>query len=461
MYLPLNGRVTIIDDQISQAETLIKVFSKRQIPTTYFSGELEFLPDTDNNLNDTRILFLDINLIDNSEHEVKVLKASLVPVLKRVISKDNFPYVLIYWSRHEEHKELIENDIFENDLKDRKPITYLSSNKSSLFNLDGTSTENYESEVSALFEKLENLIKSNYAFSYLLNWENQVHYATDRTLQQIFSSYHAVDNWTDNANHLINKLGLSYSGKAFSGKNPADKIKSTFNSLTYLLNDTLEKKINSYEIPNPEELKVMTTDISKLESFHSINTKLLFSNDNDSLEYPGSVTEDQNPKIEPIFLELLNNSFNRSKIESEFTEEEIKDKNDAEISKLVSKKSSAKRKEIRNTWKKIYMSVTPLCDYVQNKYEYNRCIKGIIIESANVDYIDSKSEAIFISPVFLFGEKSCVLILHYRYFFTSSKGGNLNNLNPLFRARQQLLAEIQSKLSRHISRQGILFLDDK
>lgn len=461
MYLPLNGRVTIIDDQIAQAETLIKVFSKRQIPTTYFSGELEFLPDIDNNLNDTRVLFLDINLIDNSEHEVKVLKASLVPVLKRVISKDNFPYVLIYWSRHEEHKELIENDIFENDLKDRKPITYLSSNKSSLFNLDGTSTENYESEVSALFEKLENLIKSNYAFSYLLNWENQVHYATDRTLQQIFSSYHAVDNWTDNANHLINKLGLSYSGKAFIGKNPADKIKSTFNSLTYLLNDTLEKKINSYEIPNPQELKIMSRDISNLESFHSINTKLLFSDDNDSLEYPGSVTEDQNPITEPIFMELLNNSFNRTKIESEFTEEEIKDKNDAEINKLVNKKSSSKRKEIRNTWKKIYMSVTPLCDYVQNKYEYNRCIKGIIIESANADYIDSKSEAIFISPTFLFGEKSCVLILHFRYFFTSSKGGDLKNLNPLFRARQQLLAEIQSKLSRHISRQGILFLDDK
>ena len=210
MYLPINGRVTIIDDQIEQAETLIKVLSKRQIPITYFSGELEFLPDSEDNFNDTRILFLDINLIDNSEHEIKVLKASLVPVLKKVISKDNFPYVLIYWSRHEEHKELIENDIFENDLNDRKPIAYISSNKSSFFNLDGTPTENYENEVSTLFTKLEDLIKNNHAFSYLLHWENQVHCSTDKTLQEVFSPFHAYNNWTDNANHLINKIGRAH-----------------------------------------------------------------------------------------------------------------------------------------------------------------------------------------------------------------------------------------------------------
>lgn len=463
MYLPINGRVTIIDDQIEQAETLIKVLSKRQIPITYFSGELEFLPDSEDNFNDTRILFLDINLIDNSEHEIKVLKASLVPVLKKVISKDNFPYVLIYWSRHEEHKELIENDIFENDLNDRKPIAYISSNKSSFFNLDGTPTENYENEVSTLFTKLEDLIKSNHAFSYLLHWENQVHFSTDKTLQEVFSPFHAYNNWTDNANHLINKFSISYSGKStFKEQSPSDKIKAAFNTFSNLLNDTIEKNNNSSVINNPTELSVENSDDSKYESYYSINKKLMFSDDSEPIEYPGAIIEDVNPKTEKVFEELFFSVFNRFIEEEKLTEDETKDLSKNKLNKLIRQKNSDKKAEIKTNWKRIYLTVTPLCDYVQSKYEYNRCVKGIIIESNYLDYIDTKSEAIFISPKFSLDDGiSYVMILHFRYFFTSNKGGNLKNLNPLFRARQQLLAEIQSKLSRHISRQGILFLDDK
>lgn len=280
-------------------------------------------------------------------------------------------------------------------------------------------------------------------------------------MQEIFSSYHSFDSWTNNANHLINKLGISYSGKAFFDQNSSEKIKSAYNSLTYLVNDTLEKNVNSYDIDNVQELTITDSKDSKLESFHSINRKLLFSDDNESCEYPGAVMEDQNPKTEAIFLELLNNSFSRSKIENDLTEDEIKDKTYAKINNIINKKSSSKRKEIRESWKRIYLSVTPLCDYVQNKYKYNRCVKGMIIDSKHLDYLDTKSEAIFISPKFLLDGISCIMVLHYRYFFTSNKAGNLKYLNPLFRARQQLLSEIQSKLSRHISRQGILFLDDR
>ena len=111
--LPINGRIAIVDDQLSQAAPLIKTLSKNRLPHTYFSGEVEFLPDTNDNDNDIRILFLDINLIDNSEHENKVLKSRLIPVINRIISLNNYPYIIVYWSRHEHHKNLIEDDIFK------------------------------------------------------------------------------------------------------------------------------------------------------------------------------------------------------------------------------------------------------------------------------------------------------------------------------------------------------------
>lgn len=151
MNLPLNGRVAIIDDQLSQVEPLMKIFSQKQIPFTYFSGEVLFLPEEGISNNDIRVLFLDINLIDNTERNDKELKANLVPVLTRVISANNYPYVIIYWSRHERHKSLIEN-IFENELSDRKPICYLSAIKSDFFNLDGSMTDDFDTKIETLYE---------------------------------------------------------------------------------------------------------------------------------------------------------------------------------------------------------------------------------------------------------------------------------------------------------------------
>lgn len=50
------------------------------------------------------------------------------------------------------------------------------------------------------------------------------------------------------------------------------------------------------------------------------------------------------------------------------------------------------------------------------------------------------------------------MILDFRYFTTATL--TTENVKGLFRIRQELLAEIQSKLARHINRQGILFLDE-
>ena len=435
----------------------MKVLSSKQLPFTYFSGEIEYLPKEGENYNDIRILFLDINLIDNQERGSKELKAKLIGVLQRVISKENYPYVIVYWSRHEEHKALIEEDIFKNHLKDREPIGFLSAMKSDYFDLNGSKRDNFEDKIKDLFQEINSVLNKKPSYSYLLNWENLVHISADNTLQQVFSAHHKFNDWTSNANHLINKLAQSYSGKSFEKDSASDRIKSAFNSLSYLFNDTLEKNVNSKPISNAEFLTTEEGNNS-FEPFHSINMKLLFSSDNDLMEYPGAVIEDLNPKSEPIFKELLNNLFSRAEVRKEIASD-IEDPK--EIRKLENKRCSEVRKNLRATWKKIYLTTTPLCDFVQNKYEYNRCVKGLLIESKYLKYIDERSEAVFRTPQFLFEDKSYILVIHFRYFFTSSKGMKLLQQKPLFRARQQLLAEIQSKLSRHISRQGILFLDDK
>jgi hypothetical protein len=434
MSLPLNGRVAIIDDQLRHAEPLMKIFSQRQIPFTYFSGEYNYLPTAGENSNDIRVLFLDINLIDDGEHEDKVLKGKLLPVLQSVISEDNYPYILIYWSRHQARrdKNLIEEEIFEKELKERKPIAFLSAIKSDYFNLDGTVTDDFDNKITSLFNNIDTLIARHPAYCYLLNWENKVHLSADKTLEEIFSAYSKFDSWADNANYIINKLGLSYSGKlSFTGQNAENKIKSSYNALNIVFTDTLENALNNSPVKNAKTLKVSTT-AKNLESVNNINKKLLITDEVEPIHYSGTVIEITDKKTDTEYENLLDTILN----------------------------NKGKKAEIIASWKKLWLNVTPLCDTVQGKTVFHRLVRGVLAPKEFSKAFFS-NEATYVSPSFTFDKKDYCIIIDFRQFFTLNRLGKSKNRKPLFRIRQQLLAEIQSKLSRHINRQGILFLDEK
>ena len=433
MSLPINGRVAIIDDQLRHAEPLMKIFSQRQIPFTYFSGEYNYLPTEGENSNDIRVLFLDINLIDDGEHEDKVLRGKLLPVLKSVISEENYPYILIYWSRHQTRrdKNLIERKIFGKELKGRKPIAFLSAIKSDYFNLDGTITDDFDDKITDLFRNIDALIAKHPAYSYLLHWENKVHISADKTLEEIFRGYNKFGSWEDNANYIINKLGLSFSGKSFRSQNAEDKIKSSYNALNIILTDTLDNALNNSPIEKPKTLKVSTT-AKNLESVYNINKKLLISDEIEPIYYSGTVIEILNRKLDTDYENLLDTILN----------------------------SKGKKAEITASWKKMWLNVTPLCDTVQGKIVFHRLVRGILVHKEFSKAFFS-NEAIYVSPSFTFDQKDYCIVIDFRQFFTLSQLRKSKSRKPLFRVRQQLLAEIQSKLSRHINRQGILYLEDK
>ena len=98
--IPLNGRIAIVDDDEKQAMPLMRVFSKMNIPYTFYKGnDYRFLPETPEN--DIRILFLDLNLLGNRVEEEKKIRSILIPTISHIISPQNYPYILILWSRQE------------------------------------------------------------------------------------------------------------------------------------------------------------------------------------------------------------------------------------------------------------------------------------------------------------------------------------------------------------------------
>lgn len=427
MSFPINGRIAIIDDNIIQARPLMDVLSSKQYPFTYYSGELKYLPSKEDFCNDIRVVFLDINLIDDSEHEDKVLRAKLVPVLSRVISPINFPFVIVFWSRHENHKHLIK-DIFDTDLKDRKPIGYLEESKLNYFNLEGDYVEGYEESVNQLFEKIDALLNDKPAFSYLLHWENLIHISADKILEEIFSFPNSINPWEQEANYIFNKLGKSYAGKHFDSSSPSKKINSCFQAMNTIFLDTIEFNINLNNIQNAQALE---SEITNYDIVPELNKKLLCSQDTEDLKYSGVVLNE--------IKETIN-------IVDELTIQKIKPANLDEFNIGI-------REKLLN----VIVNVTPLCDFVQQKQKTDRLIRGLLIESKYRINLDDKSEALFFSPDFQYNFISYFLVIDFRHFFTDDIQPN-DNIKPIFRLRQQILSEIQSKLSRHISRQGILFL---
>lgn len=453
MYIPQNGRIAIVDDQLKHAEPLMNVLSKRQLPYTYFSGDVNFLPELDNSFNDIRLLFLDINLIDDSEHENKVLKGRLIPVLKRVISKENHPYVIVYWSRHEHHKDLIEKDIFKDELKERSPIGFLSATKSDFFNHDGTSTDDFEERIKTLFENVNGLIKQSTVYSYLIQWENLVHKSADETLQNVFKPYNSIVDWHNNANYIFNNLGKAFLGKHYIDTEQKGKVIAGFNSFTSVFKDTLEH--NSYNLKKVDAKDLVVQEDKVSANINSINLSLNIARDITDMSKSGCVLKIE--EKEDLFKAILN------KVISFFGLKKILLSQNPGIAENVLKKQTNKehkriKSEIKEAWINVIVVVTPICDYAQKNKINDRIVNGLLIPHKYLEYIESNSEAIYTLPiVFEVDSKEYVLVIDFRYFETCDIESE--KVTPIFRLRQEILSEIQSKLSRHINRQGILILD--
>lgn len=454
MSLPLNGRIAIIDNELEQAIPLMKVFAKNQLPYVFYKGDdIDFLPDENSRFNDIRLLFLDINLLNSKTASDKEVKASLYSVIRRVISENNFPYSLIYWSRQEKEYAGVVEELFDNELKDRKPINLIPFVKSDFF--PNFSDEEADINID-LIKEIEKVINNQHSYSYLLEWENMVHVAADKTLQEVFSSYHQFEDWPNNANYILEKLGNAYLGKHYNDSPTADKIKASFISFNSVFKDTLEHNVYNTQLSNPQDL---VYDSKKVKSkVHSINEKLNISKDVKNVSESGNVIVFE--EADDFFGKLLNRLISIFQLKNylRFKNKEIEE---IELKKLTSKEHKKIKEEIKKDWIKLAVVVTPVCDFVQKENKiYDRIVKGLLIPSEYKNFIDEKSEAVYVLPITLnYKDKEYILILDFRYFSTTDL--SLEKATPIFRLRQELLAEIQSKLARHINRQGILFLDER
>ena len=199
---------------------------------------------------------------------------------------------------------------------------------------------------------------------------------------------------------------------------------------------------------------------------------LVFSNPNNICE-PGVVVQYKNTESNYFDL-LLHKIISVLSIKLRI-QHETPDILDSVLKKEISNRIKQVKKDIQQTWIKIGIVVTPSCDYAQkydilnalnlnnealslnnnNIYKDNSNNNFITLRNELIDYIN-QGDAFYISPTIKYNDRNYVIILNFNYFITSDLSAE--NCGILFKLRHPVLAEIQSKLARHINRQGIMNL---
>lgn len=439
----MNGRIAIVDDKYDDVKCLLSDLSKHQIPYRFyhFEGNPEVLPDAADGDNDFRILIMDLNLINDGVLDSKTLISSLLPILSRLIPTTNYPYVFAYWSKHEdEHRDIIEKELFQKEeLIHKQPIAFVNLDKSKYISMTGEPT----TAPIKIFEEICTQLDNLAAYKALLHWENIIHTSADTTIQDVFCFDSGIGgNWSDNSLDLLTRFSKANIGKNSNNSNDAKKSQAAISVLNPIFSDTCDKKIHQ-EIQPINGLYKSTRN--KKINTSNLNSKLLLDFNIVHDNAPGTVS-----KL---------NGFNMSGfITTQFDEERIEKFYKTELGQLSTRveKNAFINKLKDDTIKSAFLiqvCVDAICDYTNQKVRYSRYIDGaVILNSSKEQFYDN--EASFKSPPFIYNETEYFLLLNNQYF--SSVKADYSQ--PIFRIREQMLAEIQSKLARHISRQGMLSL---
>ena len=115
------------------------------------------------------------------------------------------------------------------------------------------------------------------------------------------------------------------------------------------------------------------------------------------------------------------------------------------------------RSNFLKTKEYVYLEVSPVCDYAQDKWIACRLLSGILWPLKYKKKV-KQADYIYKSPVIEFKNKLFYLVFDFRSF-TSVRISVLKTVKPIFRIRKSLLVDIQCRLSRHINRPGVVSIE--
>ena len=411
MTLPTSRKIVVIDDCYKEVAGLLSSLSKNGVSFIYFTEKLDQLPDSP--LAGIRVVFSDIDLVSGAKDDNTKISA-LIGVLKKIISPDNGPYIIVFWTKH---SELIDSIKKQWDKKGVPPLKYLCIEKSSC------KDEHGDFSIDLIDKAIQDQTKEFQAFNFYLDWENIL----TQTGENFIAKFHELippdTDWSRCVYYFLFKMYKAVVGKKVDKHSDPEKFIIACQLFNKSFNNELDHAIldlskNHRLIQNTQDCIDQTRMISSINRFlwiHKINTGGISSGD--------------------VFFE------NNSRIKSGIVEKILKESD---------------RKDRRVKLAKII--ITPPCDIAQNKLignaslgDLHRVVYAIIAPCDIKPKCDSELWYYEFGP-FVLGNNNVLMHFHFgtvgfEYIADRTK-------NPNFSIKQEIVFDIQSKIANHMNRLG-------
>ncbi|MCK9425383.1 MAG: hypothetical protein M0Q21_04995 [Ignavibacteriaceae bacterium] len=445
MSIPQNGNVIIVDDQLeNEALPLMKALSQEGISYSYYSGRLDELPIIPRK--GIRLLFLDLKLegIPGTFDSNDIVQ-SVKPVVERLISINNGPYIILGWTDTPGLLKVVVESLH------LKPLAYISMDKSECL----SSPFPLRKIKKKLHQKILTLGKIGLIFQWE-NFANESAYLTTNSLLDIVNDKEKLSD-------VLYKISEAYLGEHIKDVKPIVKKRALFYTLNNFLQDTARKNIIGLELRKYNDLVLSNNPVRNHLS--KLNAKFLINSSPNKIIIPGNIYLSHNMDVNTICKMILSEKLEIDQVKKDVNKE--LSKNAAVWSKLpkpqrdlqVETETNLRLPSIIREFKKIFLEITPVCDFSQNNFMVHRVVSGLLFPARLLVYLKENSieGAYYISKKFFYEKNSeeYQFLIYFRGFLTLPKK-ELKKLNPLISLNQELLFDIQHRVGNHMSRPGVL-----
>jgi hypothetical protein len=447
-----SGRVVLIDDNYGEIEALVKTLGKNGVPYLYFDGSMNHLPESP--LGGVRFVFLDIELADTKGQPSKNKASKIVNVLGKIISADNGPFVIIFWTKHEEDKTQVISNCSKLSIA---PIAYLSLEKLKCMN----------SDIDYITSSLQECLKDIETFLLYTEWENIINTSAKKQISALTECFEDDSNLKEKTEFLFYKLSDSFNN---TSDDNSEKIKSLFYMLNRALVSKLEEEVNntSISLMLPDHKSIPKDQfnkhfISDFGSKYELSGEQYIIKESETADSRHRLAKKYNKKISDI---IGNNSI--AKLNKSLL---VNNNPSVTGSIYMAEDDTIKDSLLKDIFTQeppdailCKVLITPECDLAQKKVllinrkeKVHRVIYGIMYKSsASVKLTDSGKDARFSFGPVWHKDNSHEFIFHFATLSLESEVKLQGS--PIFTLRRDLIFDLQSKAANHVNRLGNLLL---
>lgn len=435
--LSTRNKIILVDDNKDHLNSLSDAFFNQKISCLPIVYDVMH----DDPMSGIRIAFFDINLLNSSNESI--ILATILGTLPKYISEDNGPFALIFWT---DKKDLIPK--IKEHIKERggekfpKPFIVDCIDKDEFYG---------EGNEENLILKLNEVFKEP-TLNIMVDYENVVGKAVNKTVNQFFEIIPSNDDWGENVNYkenfekIFSSIASSTLGFNHAKENPD---KAIYSALTENVKHHVEHSKNKgywkdalTSLANVPEAK----KIEFVEGFnYSILNNLLHIEINNGL----FCNSDRGVliKLKKVFLRKHKTNF------TAFYSSMLK------FSSVKANKQSEYDKELKKSISQsrlICIEISAGCDHSQKINRINTYLVGFIAPKlAKVLKPSNPLPAkTFRSISFMEDKKEMQLWLNLNYSIElDKKDKNIEKIE--FKLKSEIVNQIGNRYANHLSRIGI------